>query len=392
MAVDEEGAHAHGVGFEDVGLQILLHHDVVADHAATFAHIECVGPVGVVGEFVFAQAPGAGLSAQALGYTLIVTEKPQHALDEVGVVLPDAGACGGIAIRIVEIGTGVVGGEEALRIEVVFAVGGFAKVEEAAKADAWESFDQAQQQFVVSGIVAGGFGEGVLDVLTLGDADAEVVALGAIVGAAGCELGVWEDAVDGLSICIQAGDAHGGAVDVARAFAADAGAIALHHFHGAWADGHGVVASERLAILRGALAADDVADLGRCHEVAFIAGVNELLAVVGGAVARGQAGDACAVFGDRFERLVCDDFDACLFEHGLEGGHVGPGLGIPHGRVGFDGCSPCEVLSRKAADGFLLAHVRAGQASCDHAADPFGGLDHHHGCAFSCGGDSCAQS
>ena len=167
VAVDEEGAHANGVVLENVGLQILLHHDVFADHAAAFTHVQCVGPVGVVGEFVFAQAPGVCLIAQTLRHPFIMPQEPQHALDEVGMILPDACARGSISIGVGEVGAGIVGGEKALGIEVVFAIGDVAQMKQAAKADAREGVDQAQQQFVLGGVVVCGLGKGDEDVFAL---------------------------------------------------------------------------------------------------------------------------------------------------------------------------------------------------------------------------------
>ena len=174
-------------------------------------------------------------------------------------------------------------------------------MKQAAKANAREGVDQAQQQLVACGIVTRWLRKRNFDVFSLSDADAEVVALGELVRAAGNMLRIWEHAENGFALRIQPGNARRRAVNVTGAFAADARAVALHHFDGARTDGHRVIARERLAILRRALTSDDVADLGRGHKIAFVSGVDEFLAVVGCAIARGQAGDARALLRDRFE-------------------------------------------------------------------------------------------
>jgi len=57
VRVDGVGAHADGIG-DGIGAgEFVFGHDEFAGEAAGFADVELVGPVAVVGEFVFGEAP-----------------------------------------------------------------------------------------------------------------------------------------------------------------------------------------------------------------------------------------------------------------------------------------------------------------------------------------------
>ena len=60
-------AHADRVGLGQLGLDVLLRHDVLADHAPRLADVELVRPVIGVDELVAAEAPRLHLGRSAVG-------------------------------------------------------------------------------------------------------------------------------------------------------------------------------------------------------------------------------------------------------------------------------------------------------------------------------------
>lgn len=184
--------------------------------------------------------------------------------------------------------------------------------------------EDAGGEFVLGGVIAGGFGERDAVVGVVCQAHAVAVGLEAVVAVA---LHAWRSGAD-------AGE--------------DAGVGVAGDFVGAdgFVEPVGVVEDADLDAVPGfvvdavGLAADVVVDAGGGDEVALVGGVDEHLAVVGFAGEGADRGDACAVFGfgdavfGAVEPLVTVDGDVVLFDEVFEDLFGGVGFEDPHGAVG----------------------------------------------------------
>ena len=178
VGVHGVGAHADGLGWDAFAEDVELGGDVGADHAAGFADVELVRPVSVVSEFVFGEAPGAHFFAEFLGDAGIVGEEIHHAL-LVGFVLFDNLAATFVgAIGVVVVHADVVGVEGAVVVGVGFVIG---EVVELLEDFIPTGGEDAGVEFVLGGVVAGGFWKGDAVLGFVGEAHAEAVGLDLVV-------------------------------------------------------------------------------------------------------------------------------------------------------------------------------------------------------------------
>ena len=139
------------------------------------------------------------------------------------------------------------------------------------------------------------------------------------------------------------------------------------------------------------LAADDVADAGFGHEVAFVAGIDEDAGIEGAAAFHLDGIDDAAGLGDaavEVEPLAFDDGDVRqagdplvdhrLTDFGLK--PIGGALVVGLANAGVE-------LACEAADGELVAVVRGAEAAGGHAAEVLRGLDDGDGLAEARGFD-----
>ena len=335
MGVDDVAADGDAVGFDAIGLHVLLGHDVATDHAAGLAHVERGRDVAVVGELVFGQAPHAHRLLELVAERGIVSEHVPEAEPEVAGVLVDGVARGGVGLGVVDVDADVVG-----FVGVGLAVDGaplglvgkdLSEVADVLVVDVREEVGKGLGRVVL------GPGEGDPDVRTVGDGGADVEGLDAMV-----------------------------------AFADGLGGAARH-------------AGEGLIVLGDALATDAVGDVRGGHEVAFVGGIDEDASGDGGfrVVGAGYAdgGDMFAIEEGVGDDLLFGYGDVSVIEHGLEGllrdvrleedaTFRGEGLGRAFA-VGLlvGGEDATEELRGEAADGLATADVGLGEAASDDATD-----------------------
>ena len=140
-----------------------------------------MGPIAVVDELILGQSPLIEFLTHFSGDAWIVGDKPEQAL-LVGAVLGDDFFPPFVAgFRVVVIVADVVEGEGAVVVGVCFPVGsGVELVEELAP----PGVEDAQDEFVLRGVIAFGFGEGDAVFGGFGVAGTEAVGLHAVVALA----------------------------------------------------------------------------------------------------------------------------------------------------------------------------------------------------------------
>ena len=384
VGVDGVGAHADGVGGGFLFAEFVFGHDEGADHAAGFADVELVGPVAVVGEFVFGEAPLVEFFTDVGGDAGVVGDEVHEAL-LVGAVFVDdflAAFVGGVGVVVVV--ADVVEGEGAVVVGVGLPVGsGVELVEELAPA----GVEDAEDEFVLGGVVAFGFGEGDAVFGGFGVAGAEAVGLDAVVALAFDAGVLGADASEHAAFGV-AGDFVG-----ADGLFEDAEVVAVVED----ADLDAVVL---LAIDAVGFPTDVEVDASGGHEVAFVGGVEEHFAGVGFAIEGGDGGDAGAVFFDAggaveegladdgdvefFDPVVVDAFGDMRFEDpGALGGVVEGGVALAFVAVfGAFLLPPVFVslvvepgavveLAGEAADDVFVAGVGPAEAAGGEAAEVF---------------------
>ena len=301
VAVDGVAAHADGIGRGLLFAQLVFGHDVLADHAAGLADVELVGPVAVVGEFIFRQAPGAQFLLHFLWHAPIIGYKPQQALLISAVLGDDLAAPLVAGFGIVVIEADVVEAEGAVIVRVGLVIrDGIKLFKELAPA----GVQHAQQQFILAGIVAFGLGEG----------DA-VAGIGRVAGAEAVGLHALVTFTDFAGISAAHTRQHA-ALRIARHLVgtdrllhrAEVMAMVQH------TDLDAVVL---FAIDAVGLATDVVIHTCSGHKIALIGGVDEHLSRIGLAAECGDRHDFAALFGYAFgavEPLVTHDFETELFD------------------------------------------------------------------------------
>jgi len=388
VGVHVVGAHADGAGGGDVADEVVLVDDDIGEHAAGFADVELVGPVAVVLEFVLGEAPGGHAGADVFGDARVVGDEPKESL-LVGFVLGDdlgAAFVGGFGVVVVV--ADVVEGETAVVVGVCFMVRDGVELAE----NAFPSGEKvAEEEFVLFGVVALGFGEGEAVGVVVGHAGAEAVGLDAVVGG---------ELLAGIAV-VDAGEEAGGgnAGD-------EVGIDGLVELVGDGAGGLDTVAE--FAVGGVGLAADGVADLGGGHEVTFVGGVDEHAGRVGGA-GEGLDGEDAAILEfdavGALEPFVAEDGDIVFADEVFEDLFGDVWFEDPHGAgaaVGGRGALalvavfglflpvPGLVLivvevnavvevAGEAADDLLSAGIGPAEAAGAEAAEMFVGADDEDG-------------
>lgn len=200
VGVHVVGAHADGFGSGFVFAEVAFGHDEVGDHASCFADVDLVWPAVGLFEFVFSETPFAHLFADIFGGAGVVGEEPHESLLVVDVFLEDLFAffVGGFGVFVVH--ADVVGGEGAVVVGICFGVGDGV---EFAPGLAPTGVEVACEQFVLEGVVVGGFGEGDHIFGDVGEAHAVAVGLDAFVGGAffagRAGVDAWEEAGGGVA-------------------------------------------------------------------------------------------------------------------------------------------------------------------------------------------------
>ena len=178
----------------------MLSLNVVADHAAGFAHVNLVWPVVVVDEFVLCQPPLAHFLSQVPGHALVVAEEPHEALLIGGVLVDDAFASPVISFRVGVVHVDVVRTESAVVVGVRLAVGHLCRMDVAAIG---ASLQVAGENLVAQGIVVIGFWKRNAVFRRVGHAHAETICLDPFVACAFLAGAVavhpWEQSAGGIA-------------------------------------------------------------------------------------------------------------------------------------------------------------------------------------------------
>ena len=94
MRVHREATERDGVRLGEVVKEVALRDDEVADHAAAFAGVEVVGPVGVVGELILWQAPLLDVLPDGFGQGGIGAQEPEQAVGVAAMRFPNESLIG----------------------------------------------------------------------------------------------------------------------------------------------------------------------------------------------------------------------------------------------------------------------------------------------------------
>ena len=183
VGIHSVGGEADGVVGDQITAAIVLGHDVIGDHSSCLSDVELVGPVVVIDEFVFGQAPFVEVFADFVGHAGAVGERPHEAFLVVFVFCDNACSDFVVAVGVVVVAADVVGGDGEVVVGVGFAVGHHYGIP-------WYSvvgsFEVSQKQFVSHGVVIFGLWPGSAVFGYVGCAKSEAVCLDAMVGLAFC--------------------------------------------------------------------------------------------------------------------------------------------------------------------------------------------------------------
>ena len=223
--------------------------------------------------------------------------------------------------------------------------------------------DDACEQLVAGGVVAGGLGPGDAVGGIVGGDDTEVVSLHSAVGGAGFAARLGRDFGQQLAGGIARAD-----IDQELVFG------------GAVAD-----AGERFAVLRHGFAAPGIAHLGLRHEIALVGAVGEHAALEDSAVFGCDGGDARAFAAHAvlFAKAVVDEHrDTGVAQHLAHDVLADLRLVKPGDRVeeAVDLVAQSDAvveLEGQAADHLALTDIGAREAACGHAAHVRAGLEQH---------------
>ena len=103
VRVQRIGAEADGIGDLIAALlpDMVLGDNCLADHPPGFPHIELVGPVAVVGEFIGGEAANAQMGADGFRSAGVVLQSPDQPLLVAAVVGDDPSAQGIVGVAVV---------------------------------------------------------------------------------------------------------------------------------------------------------------------------------------------------------------------------------------------------------------------------------------------------
>ena len=151
VTIQRVAAEADGIGDDLVAQDMVLGHDLFADHATCFPDIDLPGPVSVVGELVFRVTPSGELLANLSGDAFVREEEVEEAFLVADVFGDDAIAGAVVAFDVAVIAAEVVDAERTEVIEVGLAIR-HRIVEPEGMIEA--GLEVASEQFVTGGIVA----------------------------------------------------------------------------------------------------------------------------------------------------------------------------------------------------------------------------------------------
>ena len=169
-----------GVVFHAIGRDVMLGHDVAADHAPCFTDVELPRPVTVVRPLVFAQAVAGHVLTHVLRHAWVGLEEPEQAVRVVAVLLVDL-----FAFNWVGVGPRRLGAGDAHRhdrelpvVALDLAAGHAIAAEDLTDALEQARLDASGQQFVLFAVVWVGLGDLDAVVFTRRQIQADVVRRG----------------------------------------------------------------------------------------------------------------------------------------------------------------------------------------------------------------------
>ena len=178
VGIDGVGPHAHRVRRRLPLGQFVLGHHEGADHATGFADVDLMGPVAVVLELVFRQAPAVGFFADVGGHARVVGEEPEQALLVGAMFGQDLLAALIRSLRVVVIHPDIVEAERTMVVRVGLPVG---QQVELAEGLAPAGVEDADDQLILRGVVVRRLREGDAVVRMVGRAPAVAIGLHALV-------------------------------------------------------------------------------------------------------------------------------------------------------------------------------------------------------------------
>ena len=185
------GTHADAVFHDFAAFAVLFAHDVVANHAAGFAHIHLAGPIAVFGKFILGEAELLEGGADFFWNAGVIGEGPHEAFLPVFVGLPDLGAGGVVGVWVVPVLADEIGGDGEVVIGIGLAIGhpgggpGDALV---------PGLAIAEDEFKPLRVIVGGLFPGAAVFWHVGGAHAEIVGLDFFVAGEFFAWTVWIDA------------------------------------------------------------------------------------------------------------------------------------------------------------------------------------------------------